>query len=324
MAGHTNMFQLKFMHSIVPPRYLVLLGLFVTLGVVAADSKNGFILDGASIPVAEIMRGGPGRDGIPSLDEPVFVTADNASFLRPDDRILGVTVNDVERAYPIRILNYHEIVNDQLGGRPIVITYCPLCGSGMAFDATINGSRLEFGVSGLLYNSDVLLYDRQSKSLWSQIMSIAVTGNMKGTQLDSIPVAHTTWRDWQARHPDTEVLSTKTRFRRNYDVNPYPNYGQSGSLYFPVAEENPQYGRKSIVMGLEIDGRFKAYPFEELAKGPRRFEDEFQGMLFVIEYDGQNQTARIIDANGQEVPTLMAFWFAWYAFHPDTEIFTAD
>lgn len=316
------MFRPKFILSVVSCRIVALLGLFVAFSAVA-ESKNGFVLNGASIPIKEILRGGPGRDGIPSLDKPAFVPADKAKFLRPDDRVLGVALNDVKRAYPIRILNYHEIVNDRLGGRPIVITYCPLCGSGMAFDSIINGKRLEFGVSGLLYNSDVLLYDRQSKSLWSQIMSTAVTGNMKGTRLKSIPIAHTTWRDWQSRHPDTEVLSTKTRFRRNYEVDPYPNYGRSGRLYFPVAEENSQYQRKSIVMGLEIDGRFKAYPFEELEKGPPQFKDEYQGQQFEVYYDGRNQTARILDADGNELPTLMSFWFAWYAFHPDTEIYTA-
>jgi hypothetical protein len=309
----------------MPSRYIALLGLFVAVSA-AAESKNGFILDDALIPLKEIRSGGPGRDGIPSLDNPVFVMADKASFLRPNDRILGVDLNGVERAYPIRILNYHEIVNDTLGGQPIVITYCPLCGSGMAFDSSINGKRLEFGVSGLLYNSDVLLYDRQSGSLWSQIMSTAVTGNMKGTRLDPIRVSHTTWRDWQTRHPDTEVLSTRTGFRRNYKVDPYPNYGRNGQLYFPVAVENRRYPRKSIIMGLEIDGRFKAYPFNELKKNSSQFTqftDEFQGEQIEVYYDDQNQTARILDAHGNELPTLIAFWFAWYAFHPDTEIHTA-
>ena len=312
----------KYTFLVMPSRYIALLGLFVAVSA-AAESKNGFILDDALIPLKEIRSGGPGRDGIPSLDNPVFVTADNARFLKSKDRVLGVELNGVQRAYPIRILNYHEIVNDTLGGQPIVITYCPLCGSGMAFDSSINGKRLEFGVSGLLYNSDVLLYDRQSRSLWSQIMSTAVTGNMKGTRLDPLPVAHTTWRDWQTRHPDTEVLSTRTGFRRNYKVDPYLNYGRNGRLYFPVAEENRRYPRKSIVMGLEIDGRFKAYPFKELKKSPSQFTDEFQGEQIEVYYDDRNQTARILDAHGNELPSLIAFWFAWYAFHPNTEIYTA-
>lgn len=317
------MFRPKPNLSIIPSCYVVLLGLFIAPGA-GAESKNGFELDDASIPENEILSGGPGRDGIPSLDKPVFVRASKADFLRPDDRVLGVALNNVKRAYPIRILNYHEIVNDVLGGRPLVVTYCPLCGSGMAFDSTINGRRLEFGVSGLLYNSDVLLYDRQTQSLWSQIMSSAVTGSMQGARLNPVPVSHTTWRDWLARHPDTEVLSTKTRYRRNYDVDPYPNYSRTGSLYFPVANQSAQYQRKSIVMGLEINQHFKAYPFEELQKGPSQFKDEYQGQDIEVHYDAQNQTARILDSNGNELPTLMAFWFAWYAFHPETDIHTTD
>jgi hypothetical protein len=198
-----------------------------------------------------------------------------------------------------------------------------LCGSGIAFSSTINGRRLEFGVSGLLYNSDVLLYDRQSRSLWSQIKQTAVTGPMKGTKLHAIPLSHTTWRDWQARHPNTQVLSTDTGFRRNYKVSPYGDYARSRGLYFPVAEENSQYRRKETVLGLEIDGQFKAYPFDELKKGPEKFTDEFQGRRFEVIYDKKNQTARIVDPEGNELPTLLAFWFAWYAFHPGTEIYTA-
>jgi hypothetical protein len=125
-----------------------------------ATSKNGFVLDDALVPPKQILSGGPGRDGIPSLDYPAFVFARNASYLGREDRVLGIEVNGVARAYPIRILNYHEIINDIVGGEAIVVTYCPLCGSGMAFNAEIDNKIFEFGVSGLLYNSDVLLYDR--------------------------------------------------------------------------------------------------------------------------------------------------------------------
>jgi hypothetical protein len=289
-----------------------------------AESKNGFLLDDALVPVEEIMHGGPGRDGIPSLDNPDFVAAGNATFLKPKDRILGLELNGVARAYPIRILNYHEIVNDSFDDQAVVITYCPLCNSGMAFNASIDQTQLEFGVSGLLYNSDVLLYDRQSGSLWSQIKQRAVTGAMKGRRLEVIPMAHTTWRDWAARYPDTEVLSDQTGFRRNYKADPYPTYRRDSRLYFPVAEENSKYRRKSIVMGLEIDGQFKAYPFSELNKSPAMFMDEFQGHSFEVRYDKKNETAMIVGENGDEMPTLIAFWFAWYAFHPDTDIYTAD
>ena len=302
---------------------LALLILLATLESFAA-SKNGFVLDDALVPAKQILSGGPGRDGIPSLDYPAFIVARNADYLNEEDRILGIEVNGVARAYPIRILNYHEIVNDIVGGEAIVVTYCPLCGSGMAFNAEINNKSFEFGVSGLLYNSDVLLYDRQTGSLWSQILKTSVTGAMSGTRLTAIPLSHTTWQDWYARHPTTDVLSSETGYRRNYRVDPYPGYSRSGKLYFPVQEESRLYSRKALVMGLEIDGEFKVYPFAELQKGSGRFTDEFNGTRFEVLYDSANETARILAENGNEIPTLMAFWFAWYAFHPDGDIYTAE
>ena len=320
MASHAS--------STIKPRRLVTLAAFASFAILlvsqqsAAESKNGFELDGALIPAEEILHGGPGRDGIRSLDYPEFVSAGDATFLKDKDRVLGIELNGVARAYPIRILNYHEIVNDAFGGHAVVVTYCPLCNSGIAFDATVDRARLEFGVSGLLYNSDVLLYDRQTGSLWSQIEKMAISGDMKGTALIVFPLRHTTWRDWVVRYPDTEVLSDETGFRRNYKVNPYPNYARNSSLYFPVAEENSKYRRKSLVLGLEVDGQFKGYPFSELSKSPQGFMDEFQGKSFEVQYDDKNQTARIVGENGDEWPTLISFWFAWYAFHPDTEIYT--
>ncbi len=289
-----------------------------------AATRNGFPLDDALVPAKEIRSGGPGKDGIPALIDPDFVAADEASFLTDKDRVLGISHNGVIRAYPIRILNYHEIVNDLLGGDAIVVTFCPLCGSGMAFYSNISDARLLFGVSGLLYNSDVLMYDLQTQSLWSQLMSQAISGPMKGQRLTTLAISHTTWKEWKSRHPETEVLTTQTGFRRNYRVDPYPNYGRSGRLYFPVNQSSKLYKRKALVMGLEIDGRFKVYPFDELEEGQARFSDEFQGISFDVLFDEENKTARILRADGIEIPTTIAFWFAWYAFHPESEVFTAD
>jgi hypothetical protein len=147
---------------------------------------------------------------------------------------------------------------------------------------------------------------------------------MSGTRLTAIPLSHTTWQDWYARQPTTDVLSPETGYRRNYRVDPYPGYSRSGKLYFPVQEESRLYSRKALVMGLEVDGEFKAYPFAELQRGSGRFTDEFNGTRFEVLYDSANETARILAENGNEMPTLMAFWFAWYAFHPDGDIYTAE
>lgn len=287
-----------------------------------ATEKNGFDLSGSLVPVSEIRKGGPPRDGIPALDNPRFIGGKAATYLLPDDRVLGLHIDGVARAYPVKILNYHEIVNDRIGTQAVAITYCPLCGSGMVFSAETGNRILDFGVSGLLFNSDVLLFDRQTESLWSQLRREAVTGEMKGRKLEPLPVTHTTWRDWFGRHPDTTVLSDETGHVRNYDVDPYPSYGRDGRLYFPVAAEDPRYPRKAIVMGLEIDGHFKAYPFPELAGGPTRFADTFRGVDLEIRYDEQNSTAAVYGGDGQEIPTVLAFWFAWYAFHPETDVWT--
>jgi len=303
-------------------KLIVIIALAASWGVADATEKNGFDLSGSLVPASEIRKGGPPRDGIPALDNPRFIAGKAAAFLRPDDRVLALRINGIARAYPIKILNYHEIVNDRIGNQDIAVTYCPLCGTGMVFSAKVGNQVLEFGVSGLLFNSDVLLFDRQTESLWSQLRREAVTGVMKGRKLKPLPVSHTTWRDWFGRYPQTTVLSDKTGHFRNYDVDPYPAYGRDGRLYFPVAEEDARYPRKTIVMGLEIDGHFKAYPFPEMAGGPSGFTDEFQGTELEIRYDEQNQAAAVYKGDGQEIPAVQAFWFAWYAFHPETEVWT--
>ncbi|MCK5440086.1 MAG: DUF3179 domain-containing protein, partial [Gemmatimonadetes bacterium] len=156
------------------------------------------------------MSGGPPRDGIPALMSPAFELAGEVEWLRPQDRLLALERDGEAKAYPLRILNWHEIVNDDVGGEPIVVTYCPLCGTGMAFDPHVGDQRLDFGVSGLLYNSDVLMYDRQTESLWSQIEREAVTGTLRGERLELKPLIHTTWAHWREQHPNGLVLSRDT------------------------------------------------------------------------------------------------------------------
>ena len=178
--------------------------------------------------------------------------------------MIGIEVDGERRAYPIRILNYHEIVNDRIGDTAFAVTYCPLCGTGVAFDAEVAGKAREFGVSGLLYNSDVLIYDRQSESLWSQIMSKAVSGPLKGARLRKIPIQHTRWEDW-LEGGDTLVLSLDTGYRRDYSRSPYGSYDDDRNLYFPGNASSARYHPEERVIGFELDGRFKAYPFAELA-----------------------------------------------------------
>ena len=154
---------------------------------------SGWDFSEHSIPLNDILSGGPAKDGIPAIDRPRFVPASQASrtFLDDGDRVMALVVNGKKKVYPLKILNWHEIVNDSIGGRRVVVTFCPLCGTGMVFDAHAAGRPLNFGVSGLLYKSNVLLYDRQTESLWSQIKQEAVTGKLIGTRLQLIPSTQT-------------------------------------------------------------------------------------------------------------------------------------
>ena len=305
------------------PVFLVLLTFSVTAST-ADEIKNGFRLSNALVPAEQIFSGGPARDGIPAIDNPRFVPVSGAGFLDPDERVLGITCNGISKAYPVAILNYHELVNDRFDAEPILVSFCPLCGTGIAYLATVAGQRLEFGVSGLLYNSDMLFYDRQTESLWSQIRRQAISGPMKGAKLQAVVLTHTRWQDWKQHHPDTLVLSTDTGFQRDYSNSPYAGYGASRKVWFPVLAEDDRYHPKALVLGLELDGRFKAYPFSELERAGGVVHDTLAGRQVVVRYDVVNRKADVVESNGRSLPGVTAYWFAWYAFHPDTGVYVAE
>ena len=289
----------------------------------AAPVKNGFDLQGAAIPVTEILQGGPPRDGIPAIDQPRFLSADEAADYDDSARVLGVRLDGIAKAYPIAILNWHEIVNDRFAGRQVVVSFCPLCGTGMAFGGDPGGAPSEFGVSGLLYNSDVLLYDRETGSLWSQILRRAVSGPMQGTELEMVATANTSWGDWRARYPESLLLSEDTGYRRDYSRSPYGSYETNSSVYFPVSASSARYHPKEQVIGLQLDGVTRAYPFSELDRLEGPISDQVSGQSLTIEFDGENRSGRVLNDDGEEIPTVISYWFAWYAFYPDGEVFTA-
>lgn len=290
-----------------------------------ARTLNGFDVSDASIPAEEIFKGGPPRDGIPALTNPKYIDPEEATYLSADDRVMGVQIEGKPHAYPVGIMNYHEIVNHETEQGQWLISYCPLCGTGMVFDGHVDGRDLTFGVSGLLYNSDLLMYDRQTESLWSQIEGRAVSGPLKGTELELMPSQLTSWKAWLKKHPETRVLSRDTGHRRNYDSTPYGNYEESKTVFFPVTERDDRYHPKAWVIGMTSGGQARAWPFKELeATGKEKIRETFDGRSLVIHYDAGNRSAHITNEAGEEIATTTGFWFAWNAFHPDTEVFTAD
>ena len=295
--------------------------LFAYNALLLAQPLNGFDLEGATIPEEEVFKGGPPKDGIPSIDKPSFVIAEDSTQLKDSDLVLGITLNGVSKAYPLPIMNWHEIVNDQFGHLPVVVTFCPLCGSGMAFESTIDGRHLTFGVSGLLYNSDVLLYDRETESLWSQLKSSAVTGFYKTTQLTPVLMQHTTWAHWRTQYPNTLVLSFDTGFSRNYSRNPYENYENIEQTYFPVKFRAKGLHPKEKVIGLTINGKAKAWPLIELRKAGSVVKDNVGGQSVTVRFNEKYESAHIVNNQGKALSSVTLFWFAWAAFHPETELF---
>ncbi len=275
--------------------------------------------------VDNMMSGGPPPDGIPSIDAPEFVSA-AAAGLDPGEPIIGLEYGGVVRAYPHRILVQHEIVNHEIGGENLAVTYCPLTATGQAFKT---GSTT-LGVSGRLVNSNLVMYDRDTGSLWPQIGATAVAGERVGESLEEVNVHWTTWGAWLERHPDTEVLSTDTGHVRNYDRDPYGSYNPIGGYYasdrtmFPVMHEDDRYHPKLMVVGARTADRAVFFEMESLARQGRQETEHFIGI-----YDNALDTARVYDKDGEtdradvsaleQVVTIEAFYFAWNAFYPDSE-----
>lgn len=281
-------------------------------------SFNGFTVSNATIPTSEILSGGPGRDGIPSIDKPKFIRPSAANFLLPDDLVVSVTIGDKTRAYPLRILVWHEIVNDELAGQPIAVTYCPLCGTAMVFNRQIGNRTLSFGVSGLLHNSDVLMYDRQTDSLWSQLAMKAVSGPHVNTELEWLASEHLTWSAWKEKYPQGEVLSTQTGAQRNYSGSAYASYELSPDTMFPVATTRTELPKKDWVVGVIVDGVVRAYPLKSLPPG-QPVRDEINSAALEITFHPATQLAEVRRVeSGEVLPSVKVYWFAWQAFYPQT------
>ncbi|PMR72317.1 DUF3179 domain-containing protein [Halomonas heilongjiangensis] len=293
-----------------------------------------------------VRSGGPGKDGIPSIDRPRFQSAGEAT-LEADDKVIGVYHRDQARAYPQRILVWHEIVNDELGGEALSITYCPLTGTALGFKR----GETELGVSGKLVNSNLVMYDRATDSEWPQILGVAIDGPLVGQGLEEFRVFWTTWGAWQARHPETEVLTDQTGFVRNYRRDPYGSYNPLGGYYapdsrrlFPVMHRDDRFPPKTEVFGLRGPEGALAITRESLreegvvdvALGERRYTVihdpgldtgwAFQNPQGVeiqaaeLDFTAEGVTGSGIDSL-EAVNGFEAMWFAWAAFYPDTHLY---
>jgi hypothetical protein len=302
------------------------------------------------------------KDAIPPLFYPEYIEPDKAKWIRPDDLILGIEYNGESRAYPLLILNWHEIVNDNVGGKNFLITYCPLCASGIVFDREIDGQIYSFGNTGSLYESAMVMYDRETESYWWQVGGAAIEGPLEGQKLEMLPSVISEWDEWLNLHPETLILSRNTGYERDYDADNYRSYNLPDSPpSWPISKLNDRLPPKTMITGISINNESKAYPI--LSLGDTVFTDNvgenrvliiskpstsylaiFYSQIEDVElhFKIQNgvlrdeETESIWNSAGisvegrlsgfklKQIPSSTEFWFAWAIAQPNTEIYIKE
>jgi hypothetical protein len=240
-----------------------------------------------SVPLEDFVGGGPGKDGIPAIDRPRFVALEEGEgFLEDREPVAAVELGGAAKAYPIRIMVWHEIVNDEIAGKPIALTYCPLCNSTVAFDRRLDDRVLDFGTTGNLRNSDLVMYDRQTESWWQQLTAEAVVGELTGKRLEAIPSQILSWAQFKRLHPDGSVLSTETGHDRPYGENPYVGYDQPDSAPFALGgQADDRLPPKERVAAVRTGPESAVvYPFSTLRR-EAPLADQLDGRPVVVFFD---------------------------------------
>ena len=313
------------------------------------------------VPLDKIKGGGPPKDGIPSIDNPKFVPVSESQFVPDTTFVIGLDINGEKRAYPLFIMVWHEIVNDSVGGVPVAVTYCPLCFTNQVFERVIDGKEVEFGTSGKLYNSNLVMYDRLTDSYWSQALGVAITGELTGYELKRIPFDVISWADWKTLYPETLVLTTETGHIRSYGVDPYGDYYTDPRILFPVEHEDDRMHPKELILGFHEDDAFKAYKQDDVESAivindifnnkpmmlvslfsgdSRAFDRTVNGKVLTFDFvddviidleskskwnfDGVATSGSMEGIQLVRLPFNPGFWFEWVAFHPDTEVYESS
>ncbi|MDM3872063.1 DUF3179 domain-containing protein [Porticoccus sp. W117] len=291
-----------------------------SLPTILTDTFNYNLNTPSIIDINELVAGCPKRDCIPSIDNPKFDSILNTDYLQEDDLLLVVEHDGQTKAYPHRILNRREVVNDRFGDTPIVVTYCPLCASGVAFVAQVDGLVTEFGVSGLLHNSDLVLYDRRTNHLWGQITGEAIIGPRSGEKLQRVTTRTLPWNKLKASLPRTQILQPDSRDKAALN-NPsqYDNYAKNERLYFPVSLKDARRKPKQLVYGIDVDGRALAVTENYLQRNKAFNQTVGNYTVRLLRRQDGSVVAYNMDTR-QTIPVTRLYWFAWYAFHPRTEL----
>jgi hypothetical protein len=282
-----------------------------------APEVSGFRLENARVPVDRIVGGGPKRDEIRSVDQPKFTTLEEATWVLAHNPVIGVALGGEAHVYPLHLIERHQLVNDALGGVPVVVTYDPLAGATAAYERRVDGRTLELGVAGLLYNSNFLMYDRATESLFVQLTGEAVTGPLAGRRLRRIEARQETLGMWLERHPDSRVLARPDE-RIDYRYSPYTAYWITNRIPSRVDATDLRFHAKASVVGVRRSGKARAYLGPLVAEAGGVVDDLFEGRKIHVERMTDHDVFRWEIPSDVEV--VECYWFVWKAFHPDTEV----
>ncbi|MFH0890331.1 MAG: DUF3179 domain-containing protein [Candidatus Aenigmatarchaeota archaeon] len=296
---------------------------------------------------------------IPALYNPKFITAANATYPEDKDMVIGINYNGVVKAYPVKMMNWHEVVNDYFNSKPVVITYCSLCRTAIAFDRRVLGKSLTFAASGLLYNSNTIMVDNETRSYWIQMTGRSFMGGMIGDTLSVIPTDVTTWALWKQKYPNTLVMLSDTGFDRDYGYDPYGGYEESVAIWYDVQHNDSRLFTKDIVYGITFGVYSKAYPktnvtsagvindvigsekvvilYDSELDSVRAFSSVLRSNELTFELvngkitdketksvwnvDGEAIAGPLISEKLKRVDATYGFWFVWAAFYPKTDLY---
>lgn len=306
--------------------------LFVALAAGAAPPSehgalNGFSLAGLRARRELLVAGGPARDRIRAIDAPVFAPPKEAVWVLGHNVVLGVALGGEAHAYPEHVLEHHFVVNDTLGGTPLLVVYDPLAGAPFAFRRTAGDRSLRFGVSGLVYNGSSVLFDRETESLWVPMLGEAIAGPLAGTKLERVAVVKEPRDLWLEREPKSTILARADR-AIDYRYSPYERYWVEDRIPFPVAAKDERFHAKEITVGVvapalgAAPARVRAYLGSELTRAGGRVVDDAGGGPVKILYDGEE--AFVVTEAPPGVAVQEAYWFVWKAFHPATDVWSSE
>ncbi len=267
-----------------------------------------------SVPFDKILSGGPPKDGIPAINNPQFIPY-NQSNASDTTRGILININNKQRFYPYNILAYHEIVNDKIDDTHYSVTFCPLCDAGIVFDRTVNDEVLQFGVSGLLYESNLLMYDTKTESLWSQAGNRAVAGDYTGTQLNILPFQLLSFKEVKEKYSQGVILSEDTGFNRDYNRTPYSGYLENELLYFPISVNDQRFPTKELMYVIPFNDKSITFPYKQFKEGTQMFN--VSNKEIKIQRLGNEIYTT---SNGENYPGYFELWFSWAIHHQNNGI----